>query len=110
MIEKVYQITKRTTKTIERVIADDHVHFMHMILPKGEGLPIHLSNANLYMSVLKGVLAIDLNDQGIHYYEVGTILNIPLGIKMDVHNEKEEVLELFVIKTPVPGSTVNQKN
>lgn len=103
MIEKVYQITKSDEKKIEKVIDDKHVHYMHMILNREEGLPLHHSNANLYMTVVRGRLSIKLDDQEVNVYEAGTILNIPEGIHMDVKNLDEDTLELIVLKTPAPG-------
>lgn len=102
MIEKVYEMTKGDNRVVEKVIDDEHVHYMHMIFNKNEGLPLHDSNANLYMTVLRGKLSIKLNDQDIHIYESGSILRIPEGIKMDVKNLDEEVLEITVLKTPAP--------
>lgn len=102
MIEKIYNMTKGNEKTIERIIQDEHIHYNHMILNKGEALPEHFSNANVYMTVLRGRLSIVLDDQPVHVYEMGSILNIPSGIKMNVKNLHEEVLELTVIKAPAP--------
>lgn len=45
MIEQVYHLTQGNTKTIEKILMDDEIHYMHMILNKGEGLPEHFSNA-----------------------------------------------------------------
>ena len=38
MIEQVYHLTQGNTKTIEKILMDDEIHYMHMILNKGEGL------------------------------------------------------------------------
>ena len=102
MIEKVFHMTHSEEKTIEKVIQDDNIHYMHMILAKGEGLPVHTTNANLYMTVLRGLLSLDLEESGAHVYEAGTILNIPFGIKMDARNAKDETLEITVVKAPAP--------
>ncbi|GAB6106625.1 cupin domain-containing protein [Fusibacter bizertensis] len=102
MIEKIYNMTLGNEKTIERIIQDEHIHYNHMILNKEEALPEHFSNANVYMTVLRGRLSIGLDDQLVHEYEAGSILNIPTGIKMNVKNLHQEVLELIVIKVPAP--------
>ncbi len=102
MIEKIYNMTLGNEKTIERIIQDENIHYNHMILNKDEALPEHFSNANVYMTVLRGRLSIVLDDQPVHIYEAGSILNIPLGIKMNVRNLHQEVLELTVIKAPAP--------
>lgn len=103
LIEKVFNNTQTNEKKIEKVIADDHVHYMHMVLPKGEGLPIHYSNANLYMTVVRGKLSISLDDNEVNKYEQGTVLNIPYNVKMVAKNFDDEILELIVVKTPAPG-------
>ncbi|MDJ0304760.1 cupin domain-containing protein [Dehalobacter sp.] len=102
MIEQVFKMNTGNEKTIEKVIQDDNLHFNHMILNKDEGLPEHFSNSNVYMTVLKGVLSIGLNEQEIHQYEAGTILKIPFNTKMNVKNHNEQVLELIVVKAPAP--------
>lgn len=103
MIENVFQMTQGNEHTIEKIISDENVHFNHMILNKNEGLPEHLSNSNVYMTVIRGVLCIDLNENGMHEYPVGTVLKIPKGIKMNVKNLHDNTLELTVVKAPAPG-------
>lgn len=103
MIEQVYQMAQGNNHTIEKVISDENVHFNHMILGKSESLPEHFSNSNVYMAVIRGLLSIGLDEQGIHEYPMGTVLNIPKGIKMNVKNLHNETLELIVVKAPAPG-------
>lgn len=102
MIEKVFAMTMGNEKTVEKVIGDDNIHYMHFIFGKSEGLPEHLSNSNVYMTVLRGMLSIGLDDQEIHEYSSGTVLSIPFKTKMNVKNLHDEVLELTVIKAPAP--------
>ena len=71
---------------------------------KEEGLPEHYSNSNVYMSVIRGKLSIDLDDQGVHKYDAGNLLKIPKGIKMNVKNLDEDTLELIVVKSPAPSN------
>jgi quercetin dioxygenase-like cupin family protein len=54
------------------------------------------------MIIVRGTLTIELNEQGSNKYEKGSILNIPYDIKMNAYNEDNEVLELFVVKSPSP--------
>ena len=44
MIETVYEYTTGEEKRIEKVIMDENLHLMHMVLPKGDALPEHYSN------------------------------------------------------------------
>jgi quercetin dioxygenase-like cupin family protein len=102
MIEQQYTLAKGPERTVEKVIQDDNLDYIHMIFNKGEGLPEHYSNSNVYMTVLKGFLSISLNDQGDHRYPGGSLLKIPCKTKMNVRNFDDDLLELLVIKAPAP--------
>lgn len=103
MIEKVFKFAKETQeKNVEKIINDGIAMVNHFVLPKGEGLPKHYSNSNVYMIVVQGELSIDLDHQGVHIYEAGTILAIPYNVHMDVNNQTSDLLEMFVIKAPSP--------
>lgn len=104
MIEQIFKMTQNDEHTIEKVIIDENVNFNHMIFKKDGGLPVHFSNSNVYMAVLKGLLSIGLDEQEIHEYPSGTVLKIPKGIKMNVKNFHNETLELIVVKAPAPGN------
>lgn len=102
MIEQVFKISTGNEKIIEKVVFDDNLHYLHMIFSKGEGLPEHFSNSNVYMTVVRGTLSIGLNDQDIHEYPNGTLLKIPVNTKMNVKNLHDDTLELIVVKAPAP--------
>lgn len=103
MIENTYQMTQGSNRIIEKIIADENLHFNHAIFNKGEGLPEHYSNSNVYMTVIRGTLSIGLDEQGIHEYNAGAILKIPNAVKMNVKNLHDSTLELIIIKAPAPG-------
>lgn len=50
------------------------------------------------MTILKGKLSIQLNDQENKEYEAGSIIKIPYNTKMNVKNLHEDPLELIVTK------------
>jgi quercetin dioxygenase-like cupin family protein len=102
MIEKAYELAATDQKSVKRVIQDENVHYLHMIFPRGEGLPEHFSNSNVYMTVVRGRLSIGLDDQEIHAYSAGTVLKIPYKTKMNVRNLDDATLELIVVKAPAP--------
>lgn len=102
MIEEIFNLSKSIERTVEKVIQDDNLDYIHMIFNKDEGLPIHYSNSNVYMTVLRGTLSIALNDQEVHEYPESTLLKIPYKTKMNVSNLNDEKLELLVIKAPAP--------
>ncbi len=102
MIEQVFKLCNGNEKVIERVISDENVHYLHMVFNKDEGLPEHISNSNIYMTVLRGKLSIGLNGEEIHEYETGFLLKIPFQTKMNVRNLHDQTLELIVVKAPAP--------
>ena len=102
MIEQVFQMAHENEGSIKKVIQDENLHYIHMIFKKDEALPQHLSNSNVYMTVLKGILSIQLDDQDFHEYQKGSILKIPFKTKMNVRNKHNDILELIVIKAPAP--------
>lgn len=102
MIEQMFQLARGDEKVVEKVIFDENVHYLHMIFNKDEGLPLHYSNSNVYMTIIRGKLSIGLDDQEIHEYEAGTLLKIPFQTKMNVKNLHNETLELIVVKAPAP--------
>lgn len=102
MIEKVFPLSTNTEKTVEKVIQDDNLDYIHMIFNKEEGLPLHYSNSNVYITVLQGQLSIALDEQQVNVYSANTLLKIPYKTKMNVRNLDDDLLELLVIKAPAP--------
>ena len=102
MVEQILKLSRGNDKAVEKVIFDENVHYLHMVFNKSEGLPEHLSNSNVYMTVVRGILSIGLNEQDIHEYESGTLLKIPFQTKMNVKNLHNETLELIIVKAPAP--------
>ena len=102
MIEKIFEYNTGNDKAVEKLIMDENVNLIHMVFNKGEGLPEHFSNSNVYMTVVRGRLSIRLGEQETHKYKKGHILQIPNQIKMNVSNQDDETLELFVVKAPAP--------
>ncbi len=102
MIEQRFELIEGSTKTINKVVFDDNIHYIQMILNRGEALPEHFSNSWVYMTVLRGRLSIRLGEQDIHTYSKGSLLKIPVNTKMNVSNLDEETLELIVVKAPAP--------
>jgi quercetin dioxygenase-like cupin family protein len=104
MIEKLYKYSTTDEKAVEKIIMDENINYIHMVFNKNEGLPEHYSNSNVYMTVLRGLLSIGLNDQEVHEYKKGDILQIPFNTKMRVNNLHDDVLELIVVKAPAPSN------
>lgn len=106
MIEKKFNYSTRDEKAVEKIIMDDNLNYIHMVFNKNEGMPEHFSNSNVYMTIIRGRLSIDLNDQPTNEYVKGDIIQIPYNIKMNVRNLHEDTLELIIIKAPAPDKYV----
>jgi len=102
MLETVFKLARGNVNAIEKVVFDENIHYIHLILAQDEGLPVHNANANIYMTVLRGCLTISLDDQDAHRYEGSTLIKFPKGTKMNVRNLDSEALELIIVKAPVP--------
>lgn len=102
MIEQIYKLSADNKKTIEKVIQDENIHYMHMLLYENDELPVHFTNSNVYMTVVKGALTISLGDEPARKYEQGTVLKIPVDTKMHARNLYGDLLELIVVKAPAP--------
>lgn len=102
MIEQIFKYSLSDEKAVEKIIQDDNLHYIHMVFCRNEGLPEHFANSNVYMTVVRGILSVGLDDVEIHEYSAGTVLKIPPKTKMNVKNLHEAVLELIVVKAPAP--------
>ena len=102
MIEQIFKLSLSEDRLVEKVIQDDNLDYIHMRFNQDEGLPVHFSNSNVYMTVLKGKLSLALDGQVTQIYPKGTLLKIPFHTQMNVHNQHVEQLELIVIKAPAP--------
>lgn len=102
MIEKPFTLSQENQRVVEKVVQDDNLDYIHMRFNRGEGLPEHYSNSNVYMTVVQGILSIGLDDQDFHDYQAGTLLQIPYKIRMNVQNHHDDLLELIVVKAPAP--------
>ncbi len=102
MVEQIFKLSIGNEKAVEKVVFDDNIHYLHMVFNQSDGLPEHFSNSNVYMTVIRGKLSIELDNQEVHVYEAGTLLVIPINTKMNVKNLHPETLELIVVKAPAP--------
>jgi len=110
MIEKVFHYTQvdrrsddeKVERKIEKLVDDDNLALNHMILVQGTGVPVHVSNSNAYMIIVRGTMTIALDDEPANEHATGEILAIPFNTKMQVTNEHPDVLEFFVVKAPNP--------
>lgn len=98
MIEKKYELYQGDDFKIEKLVMNKPGQYIHMVFPKGKGLPIHKSNAELFMTVVRGALSLKLNNQDTEIIKSGTMVNIPIDTLMNVSNQNDETCELIVVK------------
>ena len=54
MLETVYSYTKSQEKVVEKLVGDDQVMINHVVLAKGDALPEHYSDSNVYRLLYRG--------------------------------------------------------
>ncbi|MDR2939510.1 MAG: cupin domain-containing protein [Clostridiales bacterium] len=109
-METKYNFSKSNEKLIEKIIDNDEVMINHMVLNKGDSIPEHNSNSNVYIIIVNGMLTLQLAGNPAKGYEQGDIVNIPFGVKMNITNGNDSQAEFFVIKAPSPRAyPLNQK-
>jgi quercetin dioxygenase-like cupin family protein len=101
MIEKPYSFTTGDEKVIERLVDEDVAMINHVILPKGERLPEHYSDSNVFLTVIRGTLSMQLGEQKPHCYS-NCVVQVPFHTKMNIINGGDEVVEFFIVKAPHP--------
>ncbi len=74
----------------------------HVVLPPGEAVPPHPTNAEAFFTVLRGTLTLKAGEGPAGTYRKGQIVHLPNGTPMAASNTGDEVLEFLVIKTPHP--------
>lgn len=102
MLEKTYKYSITNQKLIEKIVDDENIIFSHAVLEASQALPTHFSDSNVYLSIIRGELTIELNDQAPNVYPVGSIVNVPFNTKMTLTNKGSEPLEFFAVKSPNP--------
>ena len=102
MVEQIFKLTGGDDKVVEKVILDEYLHYMHVIINQSDGFPEHYTNAVVYMTVVRGIVSLQLDNQDYYAYPAGTVLKIPFNTKMNLNNFNPETLELILIKAPPP--------
>lgn len=102
MPEIVYGYSLKTDKTFEKLVDDDRLIIDHIVLTKGDGLPDHLTNSNVYFIITKGEIVVKLENKDTRNYTAGEIISFPYRVQINIANEKDLHAELFMIKSPNP--------
>lgn len=103
MIENVYHLAQTDERSITKVLLDNNLHYLHLVLPAGDRLPVHNSNAPIYLTILRGELQIRLNEQVTESHPAHTLITIPSDTSLDLANESASAVEFIIIKAPAPA-------
>lgn len=102
MLEKLYPFTIPQKKVIEQLVGDDEVMINHIALEKGDTVPIHFSDSNVYLIIVGGTITFIFDDQEANHHKKGSIVKVPFHTKMNIRNTHDELGEFFIIKAPHP--------
>jgi len=102
MIEKIIRFTIPQKKVIEQLVGDDEVMINHIALGKGETVPIHFSDSNVYLIIVQGTITVRFDEQEPNHHASGSIVQVPFHTKMNISNTQDELGEFFIIKAPHP--------
>ncbi|MCD6155901.1 MAG: cupin domain-containing protein [Candidatus Atribacteria bacterium] len=106
MKPKIYHFSSQEEKLIERIVDQKEVQINHIILPRGDKLPEHHSNSNVYLITIQGKMSLTLEGEKGEYV-AGNIIQIPYQTRMLIENQGEEILEFLVVKAPHPEQYKN---
>lgn len=102
MLEKIFPFTIPQKKVIEQLVGNDEVMINHIALEKGDTVPIHFSDSNVYLIVVQGTITFIFDDQEANHHAHGSIVQVPFHTKMNISNTHDELGEFFIIKAPHP--------
>ncbi|MBN2858636.1 MAG: cupin domain-containing protein [Sphaerochaetaceae bacterium] len=98
MIETHYSFNTTDETTIEKIVENFGVRINKLTLAGNQSAPVHPTSEDAHMIVTSGTLSIALDAQEPHDYHEGSIIGIPAGTMMSIHNNHETTLHVFVIK------------
>lgn len=75
----------------------------HVVLEPGEAIPSHPTDAEAFVTVVRGTLSLTVEGLAETQHPRGTLLVLPRGSAMAPRNLGGEALEFFVVKTPHPA-------
>lgn len=101
-METIYSFSKSAETLIEKIIDDDAAMINQIILNKGDIVPKHKANSNVYLIITKGTITLHLDEDKTVEECDGHIINIPYGTEMEITNQHEKQLSFFVVKSPSP--------
>jgi quercetin dioxygenase-like cupin family protein len=102
MPEIVYGFSIKNDKTFEKLVEDDQLAINHIILNKGDDVPTHKTNSNIYILIIRGELTVGFANKETRIYTSGQLVKVPFCVEMNMVNSADDPVEFFVIKSPSP--------
>lgn len=107
MTPERFSFSTGDTSIRERVVDQPdrwNVLIAHVVLAPGEAVPRHPTDAEAFITVVRGVLSLELEGVAETEHPRGSVLCLPAGTPMAPRNVGPEALEFFVFKAPHPGA------
>jgi quercetin dioxygenase-like cupin family protein len=74
----------------------------HVVLPPGDAVPRHPTDADAFLTVVRGTVTLEVEGLVTSQHPRGSVLYLPKGSPMAPRNEGSETAEFFVVKIPHP--------
>lgn len=102
MVPETFPFATGDDAVRERIIGDParwNLVVAHLVLPPGEAIPEHATDAEVFFLVVRGALTLRLGaEEAVH--PRGTVVHLPKGTLMAPRNAGPDTAECFVLKTP----------
>jgi quercetin dioxygenase-like cupin family protein len=106
MIPECFSFSTGDESIRERVVDQPdrwNVLIAHVVLSPGESVPQHPTDAEAFVTVVRGTLSMEVHGVAGTEHARGRVLYLPKGTPMAPRNGGAEVLEFFVVKAPHPA-------
>lgn len=97
-MERVYKYTVTNKEIFENIFKDEKILMNHVVIPPGKVFPKHPTDAIVYALITQGQLSVTIEDNKHKTFKKGQLVNIPKGVRSELGNRSNEILELFVVK------------
>lgn len=98
MSVNILNYTQNTEEVFEHLIKEDNFEYNHVVIKSGFHFPAHPTDANVIITIVKGILSVKIEDQETKDFHVGQVLTVDRGVISVLGNNQEKPCELFVIK------------
>jgi len=94
----IFHYTLTDEETFETIFNQDNCIMNHVVMPKGKVFPKHPTDAQVFITVLRGELTVVLEEDAPIRLTRGQVANVPQGVESSLGNLSDDVVELMVLK------------